>query len=155
MKYDIKNEPTRVYYGISEVIDLNSTDNTPFGDIWSKTSEMFNMKYYNPEWPAIGLELYPHNFMEIRKFTYSALMPVNDTEGLNQNRVIRLKAGKFIRFETTFLELTKGFIPKVYEYISKNQIKVAYEYDYEEYPPEFDHSNPQSKVYVCFEYLGE
>ncbi|AIO18526.1 Bacterial transcription activator, effector binding domain [Candidatus Izimaplasma bacterium HR1] len=155
MKYDIKEEPSRVYYGISEVIDLNSDENTPFGDIWDKTAKMFDMKYFNPEWSAIGLEIYPYNFLEIRKFTYSALMPINSTEGLNQNRVIRLKAGKYIRFETTFVELTKGFIPKVYKYIQENNIPVAFEFDYEEYPPEFNHSNPNSTVYVCFEYKGE
>lgn len=155
MKYNIKDEPSRVYYGLSEVIDLNSGDNTPYAEIWSKSGQHFDMKYYNPDWSSIGLEMYPHNFMEIRKYTYSALYPVNSTEGLNQNRVIRIPAGKFIRFETTFGELVKGFIPKVYNYIRENNIKVSYEYDYEEYPPEFHHEDPNSTVYVCFRYLGE
>lgn len=155
MKYNVKEEPSRVYYGLSEVIDLNTDENTPFAEIWSKSSEKFDMKYYNPKWPSIGLEMYPHNFMEIRKFTYSALYPINDTEGLNQNRIIRLPAGKFIRFETTFEELVKGYVRKVYEYIKENHIKVSYQYDYEEYPPTFDHNNPKSTVYVCFRYLGE
>lgn len=155
MKFNIKEEPARVYYGISEVIDLNSDENTPFGEIWDQTAKMFDMKYFNPKWPSIGLEIYPENFMEIKKFTYSALYPVNDTEGLNQNRVIRLKGGKFIRFETTFEELTKGFIPTVYKYINEHKIPVAFDYDYEEYPYEFDASNPQSTVFICFQYLGE
>ncbi len=72
MKYNIKEEPSRVYYGLSEVIDLNTNENTPFAEIWDKTAKMFDMKYFNPKWSSIGLEMYPHNFMEIRKFTYSA-----------------------------------------------------------------------------------
>lgn len=155
MKYNIKEEPARVFYGTSEVIDLNTTENTPFQAIWSKSSEDFDMKYYDPDFSSIGLEIYPYNFMEIRKFTYSALFPVVTTEGLNQNKVIRLEPGKFIRFETTFEELTKGFIPKVYQYIREQGIPVAFEYDYEEYPKEFDHRDPNSTVYICFKYLGE
>lgn len=155
MKFNIKEEPSRVYYGLGEEIDLNSNENTPFAEIWNKSAEMFDMKYFNPKWPSIGLEKYSRDFMETRKFTYSALFPVNSIEGLNKELIVKIPAAKFIRFETTFEELTKGFIPTVYKYINENQVPVAFDFDYEEYPSDFDHSNPQSKVYVCFEYLGD
>ncbi len=69
--------------------------------------------------------------------------------------MIRLGSGKYIRFETTFEELVKGYIPTVYKYINENKIPVAFDFDYEEYPFDFDAGNPQSIVYVCFKYLGE
>lgn len=154
MKYEIKEEKERLFYGYSEVVDLNSNENTPFAEIWNKSSKEFDMKYFDPNGSCIGLESYPYNFMELRQFTYGALYPIHSTEGLESKKLRKLEAGKYIRFETTFEDLVKGFIPKVYQYIKENNIPVDYEFDYEEYPPEFLPQNPKSIVYVCMKYKG-
>lgn len=155
MKYNFKEEPTRLFYGESEIIDWNKDDNVPFGTVWTNTSESFNMKYYNSDHTPIGLEIYPKDFMETKRFVYAALMPINQQEDLDKEKIYTVEEGKFIRFETTFGELTKGFIPKVYTYIQENNIPVDYGFDYEEYPMEFDPEDPNSIVYVCMKYLGK
>ena len=56
MKYEILEQEERLFYGVTEVIDMNSDDNTPFNEIWDKTAKEFDMKYFNPEYGSIGLE---------------------------------------------------------------------------------------------------
>ena len=130
-------------------------ENVPFGDIWNKTSTTFDKKYLISDYSPIGLEVYPKDFMKNKRFVYAALMPINKEDGLDKDKIYVLEPGKFIRFETTFGELTKGFIKKVYSYINEKNVHVDYNFDYEEYPVEFDHNNPDSIVYVCMKYLGD
>jgi|LGOV01.1.fsa_nt_gb hypothetical protein len=155
MNYSFKEEDLRLFYGENEIIDLNSAENVPFADIWNKSSKTFNMKYFSSDYNPIGLEVYPSDFMKTKRFIYAALMPINTQEGLDSDKIYTLESGKFIRFETTFGELTNGFIPKVYAYIEENKIPVDFGFDYEEYPLEFDSHDLNSKVFICMKYLGK
>ena len=155
MKYTIHEHGDRIFYGLSETCDLKTVININFAPLWDKTAKMFDMSYFTDKYFPIGLESYPEDFMEERIFTYSALMPVHKTEGLDPKLIKVVKGGKFIRFETTFGGLFQGFVPQVYAFVKENKIPVDYSMDYEEYPPEFDAHDPASPMYVCFRYLGD
>ncbi len=94
--------------------------------------------------------------MEEKKFAYSALMPVRSVEGLDEKYLIVVEEGRYIRFETTFKAVTQeGYTKEVYKYIQEHNIPVDFSFDYEEYPPAFDASDPNSVIFICFRYLGE
>lgn len=155
MKYIIKEEPERLFYGEYAFIDLKRDDNEPFGAVWDRSAKSFDMKYFNPSYSPIGLEMYPSDFMENRRFRYAALMPIKTKEGLDRKKIVKLQPGRFICFEVRFGDFRNGITPKIYDYIMENNIPVEYGFDYEEYPMEFDPNNPDSLVYVCLPYKGE
>lgn len=152
MKYEIIEEKKRLFYGVTHPVDMEKITDTNFGDIWDETMKLPHQEKYNSSRSSIGLEVYGPEFMATKRFTYSALIPIDSTDGLKLSMLTELPEGKYIRFETTFEELPKGAIKKVYDFIEQNQIPVFKGFDYEEYPPLFNHTNPKSTVYIVFRY---
>jgi predicted transcriptional regulator YdeE len=127
--------PKRTFAGISMILDLNK-DMCP-GPLWDELNGAALAKINGIKLPRkfIGLEQYPHDFMETKRFTYSALVEVEANAKQPTGIVsVTLPSGDYLHFEAA-LETLPQDIPAAYEYCQKERLSIEYGFDYEDYLP--------------------
>ena len=154
MKYFIKDYDTRYFAGIEfpEGVRLQTDDNKKIPDLWDKFFNKYNQTIDGQVEPNhyIGLECYPFDFMESKVFDYFVLAETKDLLEINDELVTKkLKKGRYICFPIRFDQITSE-IKKVYEFIKKENIKVHMGFDYEDYIPEENYSEPEAILNFCF-----
>lgn len=149
MKFVVVQEQERIFYGKNRIISLDKFDETLFGKVWDDSMKFIKDVKHESDLPAIGLETYPSNFLEMKEFEYAALFRVSNTEGLDNSLVRKLPAGNYIKFPVKWGKLGPEEFQKVYKFLEERKINFKRGFDYEEYPSSFDHTDPECKVYIC------
>lgn len=150
MKYITKELPERYFIGLVGKF-TPSKDVNMIPQLWNKLmNEDFELlKDVEKESKFIGLEAYPHDFMETHEFYYHALVQTKEKVEVEGFETIVLQKGTYIFFEISF-DTIKEDIPAIYSFIKENNININYAFDYEDYLEDQDYSKKGQKLNFAF-----
>lgn len=97
----------------------------------------------------IGLECYPPDMMETKKFDYYAMVQVEKLIKHPGFVTKKLPKGTYINFQVEFDRLHDE-IQQVYAYIKEQKINVHMGFDVELYTPGVDYSKPGATLFFSF-----
>ena len=134
MKYSVTTYPERYFIGIELDNGFALGENDRIGQLWDSflKEDIQLLPHDQLLTKFIGLECYPPDFMETKRFDYFAL--VQTTTLMKQNGFVskKLPAGQYISFEIAFDDVSTQ-IHKCYQYLAENNIKVHMGFDFEDY----------------------
>ena len=156
MKYGIKNHGSRYFVGIEYPGGVKIGVKNKIRKYWS---DFFDKDFPNIDdvkdgGKFIGLECYPPDFMKTKQFDYFILCEVNKI--YNQEGFIskKLPEGKYACFPIAFDNILSE-IPRVYEFIKENDIKINHGFDYEDYLQEEDYTKSGAVLNFCVKLVDD
>jgi len=150
MKYIIQEHPVRFLIGIEFEGGVAEDQISQIGTLWEEFMKDIGLLQDLPlERKFIGLECYPPDFMEDQRMDYYAM--VQTTTHVERDGFVtkRLPAGKYIQFEIAF-DRIHAEMQQVYQYLSKQKIRVHSTFDLEDYWEDQDYGSPGAKLFLSF-----
>jgi len=151
MKYIITEYPERYYIGIELENGFTLGENNRIGTLWDEFlgDGMTLLNDVETLHDFIGLESYPPDFMETKRFDYFALVQTPtliEEPGFVSKK---LPAGKYLSFEIPFTNITDE-IHKCYQYAKEHQFKIHMGFDFEDYLKGEDYGKPGAILHFTF-----
>ncbi len=134
MKHIIQEYPERYYIGIELENGFALGENNRIGELWDSflQDDIHLLPNDMKTTSFIGLECYPPDFMETKRFDYFAMMQTPVLIKQNGFATKKLPAGRYISFEIPFDHIVDS-IHNCYKYIQEKGIKVHMGFDFEDY----------------------
>lgn len=134
MKYRIESYDTRYFIGVEKQggILLGKEENieTLWKEFISEDSTLLNHLVEPVHY--IGLDCYPPDFKEEKRFDYFVMAEVTNKEKQAGFTLKKLPAGRYMIFQIPN-EQVQTQIRKVYQYVNENNISVHMGFDYEDF----------------------
>jgi len=151
MKYVKKDYEERYFIGVELEGGVDFENQPKISELWDEfmTNDLSLLQEIDLGDNFIGLECYPPDFMETKKFDYYAMIQVPKLVKKDGFVTKKLPKGTYIGFEVEFDHLFDQ-IQKVYAYVKEHNINVHMGFDFEHYLKGEDYSKPGAKLHFSF-----
>lgn len=134
MKYRIESYATRYFIGVEKQGGILLGNEENIETLWEEfiAEDITLLKNLVKPIHYIGLDCYPPDFKDEKRFDYFVMAEVNSKEKQPGFVLKKLPEGRYMIFEIPN-EQVQNQIRKVYQYVKENKISVHMGFDYEDF----------------------
>ncbi|MCF7925523.1 MAG: effector binding domain-containing protein [Candidatus Izimaplasma sp.] len=134
MEYEIKRYDTRYFAGIEKEGGITVGKTEDLSAFWEVflDEDLALLSGIKSPLNIIGLDCYPPDFKDQKKFDYYAMVEILDPTEQSGFVIKKLPKGEYILFKISN-ENVQDEIRKVYQYIKQAKIKIHPGFDYEDF----------------------